>query len=554
MAEVPAAAGPSDEKPPRFAALLAPSHAALEAVAQLAPEEPLRSPAVLRALAPPGARLVACGVWRGERLVAGLAGWESGRPFLRRLSFPALPAFADGTPAVADCLWTGLRGLARRRRAPWLELSSLLGELVPVPPVLGPLQRMRWRREPVADLAARRLGTAAWPAPPWRERLERAARDGVTVELDRSPGALAAHRALPPLGGAPPPGDQPPEVLRPGAGARLVEAGLASVIRASRGSEPLASLLVLDGARRACLLDARAAPGDAGLDAAALLARSAAEAAAARGAAELSLGGVTEEEPEAALRFRQAFAGTERHAVHLVTVAGPRAAERLHRAWTLLAGSPAALPRAAARRLAWRQRFTVHGWGPPEWRPAEPPAGVVLRRLPDDELVALSSRSDAIGTHRFYVQRHGINGAWGLFVDGELAHVTWIYTRAMHDREPYAGLRLADDEAELGNCVTLPRFKGRGLYPLAIRLLSRRLFDEGVRRVLMVTARGNAASERGIAKAGLARVGRLSYLWLPPLGRLRIGRRVPGMAPAVEWVDLQRAFRAAAAPGPAQGG
>jgi RimJ/RimL family protein N-acetyltransferase len=343
-------------------------------------------------------------------------------------------------------------------------------------------------------------------------------------------------------------------VLRPGAADRLVGAGLGAVMRASRGGVPLASLLLLDGARRACLLEARAAPGDAGLDAAALLALRAAEEAAARGAVELSLGGVGEAEPEAALRFRQAFAGLERHAVHLVTVAGPRAAERLHRAWALCAGSPAALPGALARRLAWIQRFTVHAWGPPEWRPAEPPTGVVLRRLPDDELIALSRRSDAIGTHRLYLQRHGINGAWGLFVDGELAHVTWIYTRAMHDREPFAGLRLADDEAELGNCVTLPRFKGRGLYPLAIRLLSRRLFDEGVRRVLMVTARGNAASERGIEKAGLARVGRLSYLWLPALRRLRIARRVPDMAPSVEWVDLRRAYRTAAAAGPAQGG
>jgi RimJ/RimL family protein N-acetyltransferase len=127
-------------------------------------------------------------------------------------------------------------------------------------------------------------------------------------------------------------------------------------------------------------------------------------------------------------------------------------------------------------------------------------------------------------------------------VEGELAHVSWVLTPALQARLPFATLALAPDEVELGNCVTLPRFKGRGLYPLAIALLSRQAFDAGARRVLMVTARHNAASARGIEKAGLSACGTAERLWLPPLHRVRLRRAVPGMAPAVEWIDLRRAL------------
>jgi RimJ/RimL family protein N-acetyltransferase len=267
---------------------------------------------------------------------------------------------------------------------------------------------------------------------------------------------------------------------------------------------------------------------------------------------ELGLGGVTETAPVAALDLRRPLATGERRSMHLVLVAGPRWPARLATARDLLRRSPARLAAVALGHLARRERFVVHAWEPAGWRAAALPAGVTLRRLSDAEVVAFSAGSEALGTHRAYVERHGVNAAWGLFVEGELAHVSWVLTPALQARLPFATLALAADEVELGNCVTLPRFKGRGLYPLAIALLSRQAFDAGARRVLMVTARHNAASARGIEKAGLATCGTAEQLWLPPLHRVRLRRAVPGMAPAVEWVDLRRAY-GRAAPQPARG-
>ncbi|MBI2899241.1 MAG: GNAT family N-acetyltransferase [Planctomycetes bacterium] len=54
----------------------------------------------------------------------------------------------------------------------------------------------------------------------------------------------------------------------------------------------------------------------------------------------------------------------------------------------------------------------------------------------------------------------------------------------------------------LGGSFTRPVFRGRGLYPLALRWLCARLARDGVRRVYISTSVMNAASRRGILAAG----------------------------------------------------
>jgi RimJ/RimL family protein N-acetyltransferase len=493
---------------------------------------------VLRVLAPPRARLLTCGVRRGDRLVASLVGWEQGPPFWRRLTFPSLPAFAERTDEVAACMWAGLKGLARRRRAPWVELSGLYGAACAVPGSLGSVRSLRWRHELVMDLPAPGRGAGDSQPAAWRDRISAGDRAGLSLEVARHDEALAAHLAFMARGfDASAPAEPHPPPLRPEVQARLVRAGAAFVAQAIGPGGVQASALVLDTRPMACVLGVAAEASEPGLSAAALLVWRVGEQLAAAGARQVHLGGVTEEAPLPALRLRQAFATSQRHAMHLVMAAGPRWPAHLSAAWRTGTGSPARLVRALADRVARLERFVVHAWGPGDWRAPEVPAGVTLRRLSDEELVTASVHSDALGTHRRYLQQHGFNGAWGIFVDGELAHVSWVLTRADHERLPLAHLRLAADEAELGNCVTLPRFRGRGLYPLAVRAISGRLFGSGVRRVYLVTARGNAASARGIEKAGPAPCGRVSILWLRALRRARIRRDVPGMAAPVEWVN-----------------
>jgi RimJ/RimL family protein N-acetyltransferase len=61
----------------------------------------------------------------------------------------------------------------------------------------------------------------------------------------------------------------------------------------------------------------------------------------------------------------------------------------------------------------------------------------------------------------------------------------------------------------------LPGFRGRGIYGYAISKLLQLAKDQGVRRVFMKTAADNTASQSGIEKAGLVRVGSATLIVLP---------------------------------------
>jgi GNAT superfamily N-acetyltransferase len=64
------------------------------------------------------------------------------------------------------------------------------------------------------------------------------------------------------------------------------------------------------------------------------------------------------------------------------------------------------------------------------------------------------------------------------------------------------------------NCVTDPAFRGQGLYPLLLQASCARLAAQGHRRVIITCAPDNAASMRGIEKAGFRRVKTLYSLIL----------------------------------------
>jgi ribosomal protein S18 acetylase RimI-like enzyme len=64
------------------------------------------------------------------------------------------------------------------------------------------------------------------------------------------------------------------------------------------------------------------------------------------------------------------------------------------------------------------------------------------------------------------------------------------------------------------NCVTLPAYRGQGLYPQLLRASCLRLAAQGHRRAIITCAPDNIASMRGIEKAGFHRVKTLRSLIL----------------------------------------
>lgn len=82
-------------------------------------------------------------------------------------------------------------------------------------------------------------------------------------------------------------------------------------------------------------------------------------------------------------------------------------------------------------------------------------------------------------------------------------------------------LALAEDETEITACYTLPEFRGKGFYPLAIRNIARTARDIGVSSVYMKTDIRDFPSQHGIENAGLRRLGQLAHVVLPVVNPAR---------------------------------
>lgn len=133
--------------------------------------------------------------------------------------------------------------------------------------------------------------------------------------------------------------------------------------------------------------------------------------------------------------------------------------------------------------------------------------GLAVRREHSAEVMAaLQQRSVgeieqrlALG-HRPYV-------AW---MDGEAAAWGWIATESATIGELAVEFAIPFGDRYLWNFVTLPRFRGRGIYPRLLEGIVDAESREGV-RFWIAYAPENHASEAGIRKAGFALVAELSF-------------------------------------------
>lgn len=127
------------------------------------------------------------------------------------------------------------------------------------------------------------------------------------------------------------------------------------------------------------------------------------------------------------------------------------------------------------------------------------------------------------------LDRLGQSYAYGLFVEGKIAHISWLLPSAALKKEDPLVLDLPGGHAEISCCETLPEYRGQGLYPFVIRKLCAIARQQGIRRVYMKTDSDNKSSQSGILKAGLARVGSVVLVSSPLMGsRPRVFRFVRG--------------------------
>jgi GNAT superfamily N-acetyltransferase len=112
------------------------------------------------------------------------------------------------------------------------------------------------------------------------------------------------------------------------------------------------------------------------------------------------------------------------------------------------------------------------------------------------------------------------SSAYAVYESGKFAGLCWLITPDLDRRFDVRLVRLGPGEVEIGKAFTLPEYRGRGLYPFAIRSVCRVARAQGAGRVFMVTNWDNATSRRGIEKAGLKRLGWIVVIEPPLMGTM----------------------------------
>jgi RimJ/RimL family protein N-acetyltransferase len=133
---------------------------------------------------------------------------------------------------------------------------------------------------------------------------------------------------------------------------------------------------------------------------------------------------------------------------------------------------------------------------------------LALRRAVDADFRSFRNLPAPFPRHAEFREKFGLDQCYIGTIDGEIAHLAWIYYPGESNRHPTRFRRFRSDEVAIANCVTLPRFRGKGVYPAVIRQLLPQLRSEGYRYCYMYIDVENLASRRGVEKVGFAPAGK----------------------------------------------
>ena len=91
---------------------------------------------------------------------------------------------------------------------------------------------------------------------------------------------------------------------------------------------------------------------------------------------------------------------------------------------------------------------------------------------------------------------------------GSLKHISWVY----YSEHPNRLLKLGPKDAEIKYCLTMPEFRGRGIYPLVLREIIRNNSQLGILNTYICVKDDNFSSIRGIEKAGYKFIKRIRLI------------------------------------------
>jgi len=396
----------------------------------------------------------------------------------------------------------------KRSRITELEVGSFCSVSANIPPLPGEIRRRdRWE----FALSLHQQDVLAKMNPQHRRRVRQAQEAGVEVRRSTDLKDLDRHQKV--IGASmqrrSDRGESVPDEINTREHASYLTHGAGELFQAVKDGEVVSSCLVLFAERGVYTHSSGNTPEGMRCGASHLL-RYAIATAAQRESKDLcTLGGVDDLNSGLA-KFKKYFGGDIHHLQMATFYLGSTLSRRLTTAihlWRNDRPKLISLMRGSVSR--WRV-FTAETASIP---PPALPEGVEFRKLSDADIQNLTPL-DLRTEQQNRTRTLGFNGAYAIFVEGSLAHISWLITRQFDI--PPALLALAADEAEITACVTLPEYRGRGLYGIAIQSICQLAREQGFRRIFMKTRLDNTASQRGIEKAGLKAQGQILHC-IPPL-------------------------------------
>ena len=155
-----------------------------------------------------------------------------------------------------------------------------------------------------------------------------------------------------------------------------------------------------------------------------------------------------------------------------------------------------------------------------------PLAGLVVRRVEcASTMAAFQQRAEGELARRFEAGHR----AYVAYLNDVPAAFGWVATRSAEIGELRSTFAIPAGERYLWNFVTLPGFRGLGVYPRLVDAIVRAESREA-ERFWIAYAPENHASASGVRKSGFTTLAELSF---DPAGRAAIRAIVPGAARAV---------------------
>jgi len=477
-------------------------------LAALEPLNPFRSLGYANAMKATGMQPWLLCLKDENRLLGGCIGFMKVGRLNRSLDIPSVPPLPSDSP-----FWTSLLDFCRKNRITELGLNSFASQSSSIPSLPGEL-----RRKPRVEYGLRlsQSDPLSRMSSNHRRNVQKAQKAGVLAEKSKSVEACRDHARLQnsSMERRMRRGEQVIADSQARTSAALLEHKSGELFRATCGGEILSSILVLRAAKGAYYHSAGTSTRGMAVGASHFLIRHVAETLQAEGIEFLNLGGADASNPGLE-RFKKGF-GTEE--IHLESgsfyLASPLR-QKCNAAIRSLREDPMALIRDLAGRV---EEYCVYCCKPEQIADIAGPSGVEFRKMTDEELLLAAEQHSEMSMYKEKYAKFRLNDAYGVYVDGDLAHVSWLVP-AEHDRlNGERNVKLADGEAEITHAVTLSRYRNRGLYTYAIRRLVDVCGQQNIRRIYMITGSDNLASQRGIQKAGLRPAGRICRVKYRHLG------------------------------------